>query len=656
MALQAVALTLLSALSGVESLWLVVPALTVAVAAVAGVLPRHTRDVVAGLAAAALLSQALYAIVAFGGSSGANVLLLAVLCVVALYEAGRVFAATVGFVITSVVTIVAIDPTLIDLPTNASGNLWGVLACGLVAIAVSCAALMSLWHEHARVRHIASEQRRATEAYLEVAGNMMFVMDRHGVVTVANRQTCLALDRELDEIVGREWFELALPPEYRDEARRLYALSIEHFTVTGEMFPEPIDYENEVESSGGTRRQIVWWATMVTDQRGTPTGMVCSGTDVTDSRAATAALERNSLELDALRRLAQKIASLDDSRQAVVEATLDLAGAAAVAIFEPDRTGEHLVATVATADAFVGESIRVGREASIAASAFLSGQPHFLADCVGAPGVNQRLVETYGVEALMHQPIIGGHGSLGVLSVIWTDPVPTQHDRKVELVGLIALEAAIALRRRESLLQLERAALVDPLTGVANRRAFDAELPLALRRASAGNYPLGLVVLDLNEFKAVNDYHGHAAGDELLIRAASAWANALRAGDLLARLGGDEFAVLLPSCDEPEMDLIISRLKRTTPHDPGSSMGGAMWDGVESASSLIRRADRAQYADKARMKAAAEQAADFTAGPQSHVAAPGPAHPRPRGEDPRATDPGGGPVPPEDTGGGDGAN
>ncbi len=655
MALQAVALTVLSATAGIGAQWLVVPALTVAVAAIAAVLPRGSRTVVAGLTAGALLVQALYAVVAFGGSSGASVLLLAVLCVVALYEVGRVFAATVVAAVASIVVIVVIDPTLIDLPTNASDHLWGVLASSLVAMAVSCGALMALWHEHSRVRHIAAQQRRATEAYLEVAGTMMFVMDRDGIVTVANRHTCLTLDRELDEIVGREWFGLALPPEYRDEARRLYALSFEHYASTGEMYVQPVDYENEVEARDGSRRQVVWWATMVTDRHGQPTGMVCSGTDVTDQRAARAALERSGIELEALRRLAQKIASLDDSRQAVVDATLDLTGAAAVAIFEPDRTGEHLIATTATADAFVGESIQIGHEASIAASAFLSGQPHFLADCAGAPGVNQRLVETYGVEALMHQPIIGGHGSLGVLSVLWTEPVSSQHDRQVELVGLIAHEAAISLRRRESLLQLERAALVDPLTGVANRRAFDAELPLALRRAGAGKYPLGLVVLDLNEFKAVNDYHGHAAGDELLIRAASAWADALRAGDLLARLGGDEFAVLLPSCDEAEMALIIARLKRATPHDPGSSMGGAMWNGVESASSLIRRADRAQYADKDAMRRAAERLSGSAADAGSRVAAPGPAHPRPRGEDPRAVDVDGGQVPPDDRGDGDGA-
>ncbi len=643
-AVQAVALTVASAAAGVDAVWLLVPALTAVPAAVSGAVPHRSRTTVAASSAAALLTQALYAIVAFGGSTGSSVLFLSVLCVIALYEVGRVQAFAFAFSIVAVISIVVADPTLIDLPTNAGGHLWGVLASGLVALCVGSAALAELWREQSRIRHVADQQRRGTEAYLEVAGTMMFVMDRDGIVTVANRHTCLTLDREVEDVVGKEWFALALPQEYRDEARRLYGLTYENFRQTGQMFDEPLEYENEVECADGSRRQVVWWATMITDRSGAPVGMACSGNDVTDTRAAHAALERSGVELEALRRLAQKVASLDDSRQAVVDATLDLTGATVAAIMEPNRTRTELIVSTATRPDLVAGVIHLGRESEIAGSAFLSGQPYFVPECQQAPGVNRELIERIGAQSLLHQPIMGGNGTLGVLSVVWDEPVPPQGDRKVELVGLIAHEAAIALRRRESLMQLERAALVDPLTGVANRRAFDAELPLALRRAAKGNYPLGLVVLDLNEFKEVNDLFGHAAGDEVLIRAASAWAGVLRAGDLLARIGGDEFAVLLPSCDAEEMAHIVTRLKRATPHDAGSSMGGAMWDGSEGASGLIRRADRAQYADKATMKQA-EHATDDAVAPQ-----PAAAGPRPRAEDPRAEGLGSADAPPHEPG------
>src|SRR5690349_2477 len=96
-AVQAVVLTVLSAAAGVDAVWLLVPALTAVPAAVTGAMPRRSRATVAGFAAAALLTQATYAIVAFGGTSGSSVLLLSALCVIALYEVGRVQAAAFAF-------------------------------------------------------------------------------------------------------------------------------------------------------------------------------------------------------------------------------------------------------------------------------------------------------------------------------------------------------------------------------------------------------------------------------------------------------------------------------------------------------------------------------------------------------------------------------
>ncbi len=611
---------------GIASGWLLVPGLALAGPALVSALPRRSHRALASASAAALVMEAVFAIAAFGTSVRASLVLVAVLCVIALYESGVVLAAAFGALTVSVITIALIDPAILGLANLHGTEGWTTgltMSAATLAIAVS---LVLLWRDQRRATHIADQQRLATEAYLEVAGTLMLVLDRNGIVTVANRQTCLTLDLEEDDIVGREWFELALPHEYAEDARRLFRATFDHYREFGQLIQAPQDYENEILTRDRQRRSVQWWATFVTDMSGRPTGMVCSGTDVTDARAAAAAIERNRVELDALRRLAQKVASLDDSRQAVVDATLALTDATIAGILEPDRTRSQLTTTVATDPMLVDTTIELGREASIASTAFLSGQPQFIAQVAGAQGTNQRLAEQIGVVSAIHQPIVGANGVIGILTVGWDYEVPSLQERKAELVGLVAHEAAIALRRRESLEQLERAALIDPLTGVANRRAFDAELPLALRRASEGNYPLALVMIDLNDFKAVNDLYGHEAGDHVLIGVATGWADALRAGDLLARVGGDEFAVLLPTCDEHEMAHIIQRLHRATAsHHPGASIGGALWDGSETVASLIRRADRSQYADKARAKHPSDPVDPPAAMPA----------PRPRAEDPR---------------------
>ena len=93
--------------------------------------------------------------------------------------------------------------------------------------------------------------------------------------------------------------------------------------------------------------------------------------------------------------------------------------------------------------------------------------------------------------------------------------------------------------------ELQRVSRADPLTGCLNRRGFEERLDAALDEAVRGGRPLALVLVDLDDFKAINDRHGHAAGDDLLCWAVGAIGAAVQPVDAVGRLGGDEFAVLL---------------------------------------------------------------------------------------------------------------
>lgn len=114
------------------------------------------------------------------------------------------------------------------------------------------------------------------------------------------------------------------------------------------------------------------------------------------------------------------------------------------------------------------------------------------------------------------------------------------------------------LERRRALVQhlesvnseLQRLSSLDPLTGLANRRALDSVMDLSWQQGLRDTTPLSLVMLDLDFFKGYNDLYGHQAGDECLRRVAQAMGSAVRrAGDLVARYGGEEFAVVLPGTD-----------------------------------------------------------------------------------------------------------
>jgi diguanylate cyclase (GGDEF)-like protein len=146
--------------------------------------------------------------------------------------------------------------------------------------------------------------------------------------------------------------------------------------------------------------------------------------------------------------------------------------------------------------------------------------------------------------------------------------------------------------------ELERMASTDPLTGLANRRAWDDALPRELARSTRFGTPVAIALLDLDDFKGHNDEHGHQGGDVLLKEAAALWLDELRDSDLLARYGGEEFALLLPDCGEADVRTVVEKVRMATPNRVTCSAGVATWNGIESPEQLTKRADQALYEAK----------------------------------------------------------
>jgi diguanylate cyclase (GGDEF)-like protein len=175
-------------------------------------------------------------------------------------------------------------------------------------------------------------------------------------------------------------------------------------------------------------------------------------------------------------------------------------------------------------------------------------------------------------------------------------------------VAAAIARTGLSFRAVRAVAEHRREARTDELTGLANRRAFNEALERSLLRRSADRQ-LALLVLDLDDFKAVNDSLGHHWGDELLRLAAPRLQQGVRAGDLVARVGGDEFAVLLADADRPHAVAVAERLRaglrspfRLGYHDLviGASIGIALvpGDGVEPTE-VLQHADLAMYEAKA---------------------------------------------------------
>lgn len=193
------------------------------------------------------------------------------------------------------------------------------------------------------------------------------------------------------------------------------------------------------------------------------------------------------------------------------------------------------------------------------------------------------------------------------------------------MVGLWAMVLFIALSWRiveEQAEELGRLMRRDPLTGVGNRRLLTERLDYEVTRHARTGRQLALIVLDLNDFKGVNDTLGHLAGDEVLRAAATALRAAVRRQDTVARQGGDEFCVLAPEAGKHEASLIVRNIREAL---GGIDVGGRSLEGAIGAAiypadgadrdGLMEVADTRQRADKAPRRR--EGGAEFSAAWQS---------------------------------------
>jgi diguanylate cyclase (GGDEF)-like protein len=296
--------------------------------------------------------------------------------------------------------------------------------------------------------------------------------------------------------------------------------------------------------------------------------------------------------------------ALDESLREITDAWLRLLPGEHASVRLLDDTGQELVAGARSGAGSTQKPLDFARGEGVIGWVAEHGEVARVSDTQADPRFKPASGQGFGVRSILAVPLWAGGNVVGVLAAASGQAGAFCEDD--ELMAQLLANCTSPLIERS---RLRRLALTDEMTLAFNQRYFMPRLLAEIERAKRANTPLSLLFMDLDDFKLVNDEHGHAMGDKVLRAFADRVRKMVRRYDVFVRRGGDEFVLLMPSTDSAAARSVADRIRRSFEArrlllaDGNKlaqlvSIGVATWDGAEGARELEDRADQALYEAK----------------------------------------------------------
>ncbi len=437
-----------------------------------------------------------------------------------------------------------------------------------------------------------SREKTFISTVLQTVDALVVVLDRRGVIVSINRAGQLITGRTEESLIGSRLGDLVPDPKAGPFFRMDQGGGTAGTITTQVSVP-----------GGGEPRWVRWSLTPLSEAHGPASFLICTGVDVTERRRAESLLKAEREILELVARAESHEITLEKLCLSI-EVQMPGCRAAVLLLNGTDQrlcpvAAPHIPAEQRTA--MTGLQVAAGGNCC-ARAAFLV-QPVYL---------------TQANPPCWSTPVLSSSSSvLGTVTILPAEGrEPEPHEK--EVLERAARLVAIAVERHRAEERVRYLALYDPLTGLANRTLLSDRLDSAIAHARRHHVSSALLFIDLDGFKAINDTHGHNAGDEVLATIGRRISGCIRDCDTAARIGGDEFVVLLSEIAYPgDAQQVANKVLEAVgqgvawgEHDlcVGASIGIALYpDDATTADALLTRADDAMYAVKQGGKGAARR-------------------------------------------------